>query len=160
MRAKKKPKRVSWPIDTLPLTFDDKEFLLEKSTFLLSLPLNLGINPKNNLPIEVSIGRFGPYIKHDDKFKSIPKSYSIFDLSLSDAIAIIEAPGRVSTKGKEIGKHPNDDKPIVLKKGKFGNYITYKSKNFSLPKDLDEKELTLEKSLEIIKEKAKTKKKK
>ena len=68
------------------------------------------------MPIEVSIGRFGPYIKHDDKFKSIPKSYSIFDLSLSDAIAIIEAPGRVSTKGKEIGKHPNDDKPIVLKK--------------------------------------------
>ena len=84
----------------------------------------------------------------------------IFDLSLSDAIAILEAPGRVSTKGKEIGKHPNDDKPIVLKKGKFGNYITYKSKNYSLPKDLDEKNLTLEKSIEIIKEKIKTKKKK
>ena len=80
VEGEKKPKRVSWPIDTLPLTFDDKEFLLEKSTFLLSLPLNLGINPKNNLPIEVSIGRFGPYIKHDDKFKSIPKSFSIFDL--------------------------------------------------------------------------------
>ena len=160
VEGEKKPKRVSWPIDTLPLTFDDKDFLLEKSTFLLSLPLNLGINPKNNLPIEVSIGRFGPYIKHDDKFKSIPKSFSIFDLSLSDAIAILEAPGRVSTKGKEIGKHPKDDKPIVLKKGKFGNYISYKSKNYSLPKDLDDKELTLEKSIEIIKEKSKTKKKK
>ena len=62
VEGEKKPKRVSWPIDTLPLTFDDKEFLLEKSTFLLSLPLTLGINPKNNLPIEVSIGRFGPIL--------------------------------------------------------------------------------------------------
>ncbi len=142
---------------------------LDKAKFLCSLPKSLGINPENKKEITLNTGRFGPYLKCENKSARIENVDEIFSIGLNRAITLIaEAkPGRMSSSIiKDLGEHPEDKKPVRIMKGQYGPYIKYKSLNATIPEEKDPLELTMEEALILIEKRReydknkKTKKKK
>ncbi len=139
---------------------------LEKAQFLCSLPKSLGINPDNQKEITLNTGRFGPYLKCENKSARIENIEEIFSIGLNRAVTLIaEAkPGRMySSMIKDLGEHPEDKKPVRIMKGQYGPYIKYKSLNATIPEEKDPTELTMEEALILIEKRReydKTKKKK
>ena len=126
---------------------------LDKAKFLCSLPKNLGINPDNNKEIFLNSGRFGPYLKCENKSARIENVEEIFSIGLNRAITLIaEAkPGRMSSSIiKELGSHPEDKKPVRVMKGQYGPYIKYKSLNATIPEEKDPTELTMDDAIILI----------
>ncbi len=148
--AKTKPKRVSWPRE-LPLEQADLSHALK----LLSLPRELGAHPETGKKVIVNIGRFGPYIGHDGKFKSIPKADSIFDIGLERAVELLaQARAGGAAVLRTLGEHPDDKAPIEVCSGRYGPYVRHGKINATLPKDMSPNEITLEQALEMIAAKA------
>ncbi len=126
---------------------------LDKAQFLCSLPKSLGINPDNQKDITLNTGRFGPYLKCENKSARIENIEEIFSIGLNRAITLIaEAkPGRMSSSIiKDLGEHPEDKKPVRIMKGQYGPYIKYKSLNATIPEEKDPTELTMEEALILI----------
>jgi len=126
---------------------------LDKAKFLCSLPKNLGINPDNQKEIFLNSGRFGPYLKCENKSARIDNVEEIFSIGLNRAITLIaEAkPGRMlSSMIKDLGEHPEDKKPVRIMKGQYGPYIKYKSLNATIPEEKDPVELTMDDALILI----------
>ena len=126
---------------------------LDKAKFLCSLPLSLGKNPENDKDITINVGRFGPYLKCENKSARIENIDELFSIGLNRAITLIaEAkPGRLSSSLiKELGDHPEDKKPVRIMKGQYGPYIKYKSLNATIPEEKDPAELTMEEALILI----------
>ena len=147
---KAKPKRVSWPKE-MPVEQADLAGALK----LLSLPRELGAHPESGKKVFVNIGRFGPYIGHDGKFKSIPRSDSIFDIRLDRAVELL---AQAKTGGnavlRTLGEHPDDKAPIEICSGRYGPYARHGKVNATLPKDVSPETVTLEEALELISAKA------
>ena len=127
--AKKKPKRISWPKE-LPLETADLPAALK----LLELPKELGDHPETGKKVIANIGRFGPYIGHDGKFKSIPKSDSVFTIQLDRAVALLAEARASNTVLRELGVHPDDQKPVDVCSGRYGPYVRHGKVNATLPK--------------------------
>ena len=126
---------------------------LDRAKFLCSLPKSLGINPDNHKDIILNSGRFGPYLKCDNKSARIENVEEIFSIGLNRAITLIaEAkPGRMSSSIiKDLGEHPEDKKPVRIMKGQYGPYIKYKSLNATIPEEKDPLELNMEEALILI----------
>ena len=126
---------------------------LERANFLCSLPKNLGINPENQKEIILNSGRFGPYLKCENKSARVENVEEIFSIGLNRAITLIaEAkPGRISSSIiKDLGEHPEDKKPVRIMKGQYGPYIKYKSINATIPEEKDPTELNMEDALILI----------
>ena len=148
--AKTKPKRVSWPKE-LPLEQADLATALK----LLSLPRELGTHPEGGKKVIVNIGRFGPYIGHDGKFKSIPRGESIFDITLERAVELLaQAKTGGNTVLRVLGEHPQDKAVIDVCSGRYGPYVRHGKINATLPKDTSPEQITLEEALELITAKA------
>jgi DNA topoisomerase-1 len=150
----KKPKRVSLPRDMMPDRVD-----LELALGLLSLPRDIGPHPEGGKMISAGIGRFGPYVKHDGKFKSLKKDDDILSIGLNRAVVLL---AEVSQRGgsvlRELGEHPDDGGPITLKKGRYGPYVQHKRTNATLPKGVKENAITLDQAVALIAAKAAKKK--
>ena len=137
---------------------------LEKAIFLCSLPKSIGLNPENQKEITLNTGRYGPYLKCENKSARIENIEEIFSIGLNRAITLIaEAkPGRMSSSIiKDLGAHPEDKKPVRVMKGQYGPYIKYKSLNATIPEEKDPTELNMDEALILIekrKEYDKTKK--
>ncbi len=171
-KKKKKTKRSKSDVNELlknvsiPKGLDLESIDLEKAQFLCSLPKSLGINPENQKEITLNTGRFGPYLKCENKSARIENIEEIFSIGLNRAITLIaEAkPGRMSSSMiKDLGEHPEDKRPVRIMKGQYGPYIKYKSINATIPEEKDPTELTMEDALILIekrKEYDKTKKSK
>ena len=171
-KKKKKSKKLKSDVNELlknvsiPKGLELENIDLEKAQFLCSLPKSLGINPDNQKEITLNTGRFGPYLKCENKSARIENIEEIFSIGLNRAITLIaEAkPGRMSSSMiKDLGEHPEDKKPVRVMKGQYGPYIKYKSLNATIPEEKDPTELTMEEALILIekrKEYDKTKKKK
>ena len=171
-KKKKKKKKSKTEVNELlknvsiPKGLDLKDIDLEKAQFLCSLPKSLGLNPENQKEITLNTGRFGPYLKCENKSARIENIEEIFSIGLNRAITLIaEAkPGRMSSSIiKDLGTHPEDGKPVRIMKGQYGPYIKYKSLNATIPEEKDPNELTMEEALILIekrKEYDKDKKKK
>jgi len=124
-----------------------------RAKFLCSLPKSLGINPENQKEIFLNSGRFGPYLKCENKSARIENVEEIFSIGLNRAITLIaEAkPGRMSSSIiKDLGEHPEDKKPVRVMKGKFGPYIKYKSLNATIPEEKDPNEISMDDALILI----------
>ena len=148
--AKTKPKRVSWPKE-LPLEQAD----LASALKLLSLPREVGTHPETGKKVIVNIGRFGPYIGHDGKFKSIPRTDSIFDIGLDRAVELLaQAKSGGATVLRTLGEHPDDKAPIEVCSGRYGPYVRHGKVNATLPKDVTPEAVTLDEALELIATKA------
>ncbi len=146
---KTKPKRVSWPKE-MPVDGADLSGALK----LLSLPRDLGLHPETNKKVIVNIGRFGPYIGHDGKFKSIPRSDSIFDIGLARAVELLAQAKDGNTILRTLGDHPDDKASVEICSGRYGPYARHGKINATLPKDVSVDEITLEEALELIAAKA------
>ena len=139
---------------------------IDRANFLCSLPKNLGINPENQKEIFLNSGRFGPYLKCENKSARLENVEEIFSIGLNRAITLISEakPGRMfSSVIKDLGEHPEDKKPVKIMKGQYGPYIKYKSLNATIPEEKDPLELNMDEALILIekrKEYDKTKKKK
>ncbi len=138
---------------SIPKGIELESIDLEKAKFLCSLPKSLGINPENQKEITLNTGRFGPYLKCENRSARIENVDEIFSIGLNRAITLIaEAkPGRMSSLMiKDLGEHPEDKKPVRIMKGQYGPYIKYKSLNATIPEEKDPTELNMEEALILI----------
>ena len=119
---------------------------LEEALDLFKLPRTVG--QYEDKTISVGTGRFGPYIRFADKFISIPKDMDPLEISLDDAVALINAKREADAK-KSIKTFAEDPELEILN-GRYGPYIAYKKKNYKLPKDSVPAELTHEECMQII----------
>lgn len=119
---------------------------LEEALDLFKLPRTLG--QYEDKTISVGTGRFGPYIRFADKFISIPKGMDPLEISLDDAVTLINAKREADAK-KSIKTFAEDPELEILN-GRYGPYIAYKKKNYKLPKDSVPAELTHEECMQII----------
>ena len=145
---KKKPKRVSIPPE-IPMA-DVNEEIAKK---LLSLPLDLGLHPDTNKKIVANIGRFGPYVNHDGKFKSIPKSENIFELTHARAVELINEAIAKNAPLKVLGEDEEKNQSVEIFNGRYGPYVQRGSTKAPIAKNIDIDEITLELALEMIKNK-------
>jgi DNA topoisomerase I len=145
-KAKDKPKRAAWPKKAAIATAD-----LETALKLLALPRQLGLHPQTGMPVLANIGPFGPYVKHDGAYKSIPKSDSVYDIALERAVELLSAPKSArGPGGKNLGPHPQDQQPVALLSGRYGPYIKHGRVNATVPQDYDSATLTLEQAVTIL----------
>lgn len=146
---KKKPKRVSIPKE-IPLA----DVNLETAHMLLSLPRDLGLHPETNKKIVANIGRFGPYVNHDAKFKSIPKSMSVFAITPEEAVTLLAQANTGPAPIRSFGNHPTADGQIEIYAGRYGPYVQHAKIRATLPKSVEPESLTLEEALELLSAKA------
>ena len=158
-KKKKKRKKIKKDVNELlknvsiPKGIELASIDIEKARFLCSLPKSLGINPENQKEISLNTGRFGPYLKCENKSARLENVEEIFSIGLNRAIILIaEAkPGRMSSSIiKDLGEHPEDKKPVRIMKGQYGPYIKYKSLNATIPEEKDPTELNMEEALILI----------
>lgn len=143
--AKKKPKRVSIPKD---IALADVN--LEVAKKLIALPRDLGLHPETNKKVIANIGRFGPYVNHDAKFKSIPRSDSVFDIDLERAVALLAQANTGPAPIRELGKHPTEDGDIAIYSGKFGPYVQHGKVRATIAKSQEPESITMEEALELL----------
>ena len=147
--AKKKPKRVSIPKD-IPVSSVDLDVALQ----LIALPRDLGLHPDTNKKVIANIGRFGPYVNHDAKFKSIPRTDSVFEIDLARAVELLAQANSGPAPIKELGNHPTEDGQIAIYSGRYGPYVQHGKIRATIAKSQDPESLTLEEALELLAEKA------
>ena len=126
---------------------------LTQAKFLCSLPKVLGQNPETGQDITLNSGRFGPYLKCENKSARLDNVEEIFSIGINRAITLIAdaKPGRMSSSIiKDLGEHPDDKKPVRIMKGQFGPYIKYKSLNATIPEEKDPAEISMEEALILI----------
>ncbi len=121
---------------------------LEEALELFKLPRDLG--EYENKKVTVAIGRFGPYIRHDGKFVSLGKDYDPYTVELDVAIELIEA--KREKDRKAIISVFEEEPDLRVLNGRWGPYISYKKKNYKIPKTTKAEELSLEDCMKIIKE--------
>ncbi len=146
---KKKPKRVS-----IPKEISLADVNLETANMLLSLPRDLGLHPETNKKIVANIGRFGPYVNHDAKFKSIPKSMSVFTIDLEGAVNLLAQANTGPAPLCSLGNHPTEDGKIEVFAGRYGPYVQHGKIRATLPKSVEPESLTMEEALELLNAKA------
>ena len=145
---KKKPKRVSIPPE---ISIADVNEALAKK--LLSLPLDMGLHPDTNKKIVANIGRFCPYVNHDGKFKSIPKSENIFELTHERAVELINEAIAKNAPLRILGEDAEKNQSVEIFNGRYGPYIQRGSTKAPIAKSIDIEEISLEMALEMIKNK-------
>ncbi len=137
---------------------------LEDALGLFSLPRSLG--QFEDKDVTVSIGKFGPYVRHNGKFYSLGKNDDPYEVSLERSIEIIKSKRKAEEEKEELKKvYPHeigvkDGDAVVSNIGRFGPYLTYRGENFRLTKGVDPLTLTLDKAMEIIEGSLKKKSKK
>jgi DNA topoisomerase-1 len=107
--------------------------------------------------IKAGIGRFGPFLLHQGKFKSIPADDpdGVLTIGLNRAVDLLAQPSKGRGGAgfgtiRELGNHPGDAKPVTLSKGRYGPYIKHGSTNATVPKGQDLETLTLEQAVELL----------
>lgn len=129
---------------------------LEETLELFKLPRNLG--KYKNEDVIVSIGRFGPYVKHNSLFASLKKNIDDpYTIEIDRAIELIEE--KREKERNRIIKTFDNDKELQILNGRWGPYISYKKKNYKIPKKIDPKELSYNDCMELIEKAGKKKKK-
>jgi DNA topoisomerase I len=142
---------------SLPPNLDPAELDLEAALAVLGLPRELGRHPETGQPIEAGINRYGPYIKHD-RFVRLGPEDDVLTIGMNRAIALLaeaDTKQRPAAKVlKELGAHPKDGRPVVLYQGRFGPYLKHGRQNASLRKGESPDELSLERAVSLLAERA------
>jgi DNA topoisomerase-1 len=163
-----KPKQVS-----LPKGMNKENVDLDIALGLLSLPRALGVHPETGGKIKASLGRFGPYVVHEYKdegekkqkkdYRSLKAEDNVLTVSYDRAMELLAQPKRSrggSSKKplRELGSHPEDNEPINVYKGPYGNYIKHGKINVGIPEGETVESISLEQAVGLLAEKAATKK--
>ena len=139
----KKPKRTS-----IPKQVSAKDINLEKALAFLSLPRLIGQHPESGQDISAGIGRYGPYLKYDINFISLPADETVINLGLNHAVVLIAE--NSEKLGKVLGDHPDGGGKIFVKSGRFGPYVEHNKLRATLPKDISIEEINLDKAIELL----------
>ncbi|MBR2498038.1 MAG: type I DNA topoisomerase [Parabacteroides sp.] len=122
---------------------------LEEALKLFDLPRTIG--EYEGKVMVAAVGRFGPFVRHDGKFISIPKELNPLTITSDEAIALIE--GKRKKDEQRFIKKFEEDPDMEILNGRFGPYISYQSANYRLPKTISKpEELTFEECKKIIEE--------
>ncbi|MET4059792.1 DNA topoisomerase-1 [Arthrobacter sp. UYP6] len=153
----KKPVKVKPRTGSLFKSMSVETVTLEEALKLMKLPRVLGTDAEGN-EITVQNGRFGPYLKKGTDSRSIGSEEEIFTITLEQALEIYSQPkqrgGRQAAAPlAEFGTDPVSEKPIVVKDGRFGPYITDGITNITVPRSTAIEELTREQAIELLAEK-------
>jgi DNA topoisomerase-1 len=145
-----KPKRAS-----LQAGMSESTVTLEEALRLLSLPRELGMHPDDGQPIVTNFGRFGPYVKHGDEFRSLASEEDVFTISFDAALELLRAPKqsrRRQAAPKKVLRELGGPDGQVLKvmAGRYGPYVTDGSTNASLPRGTSPDALTQEQAVELL----------
>ncbi len=130
---------------------------LDTALQLLSLPRVVGTDPASGEEITAQNGRFGPYLKKGTDSRSLDDEKQIFDITLDQALAKYAEPKygarRASSALKEFDADPVSGKPLKLKDGRFGPYVTDGETNATVPRGEDAMAITFERAVELIADK-------
>ena len=152
--AKPKPRTASlfksMSVDTITLS---------DALRLLSLPRVVGVDPETGEEITAQNGRYGPYLKKGNDSRSLDSEEKLFTITLDEALEIYKQPkqrGRRSTAStaplRELGTDPATGRPMVIKDGRFGPYVTDGETNASLRKSDTVEDITPERAAELLAE--------
>jgi DNA topoisomerase I len=125
---------------------------------LLSLPRVVGVDPESGAQITAQNGRYGPYLKKGTDSRTLASEEALFTTTLEEALAIYAQPkrGRGATAApplRELGDDPTSGKPIVVKDGRFGLYVTDGVTNRTLPKDVTAESITPAEAIQLLADK-------
>ncbi|WP_066585877.1 type I DNA topoisomerase [Cellulomonas timonensis] len=131
---------------------------LDDALKLLSLPRVVGKDPETGEEITAQNGRYGPYLKKGTDSRTLPTEEAMFDITLEEALAIYAQPKRgrgasAAAPLRELGEDPASKKPVVVKDGRFGAYVTDGEVNATLRKEDAVETITLERAAELLAEK-------
>jgi DNA topoisomerase-1 len=148
-----KPKRSGIPKGLSPDDID-----LQRALGLLSLPREIGKHPEDGEPILAGVGRFGPYVQHGKTYANIEAGDDVLTIGLNRAVTLIAEkkanPGRGrrfgADPGRPLGDHPDKGGPVVVKKGRYGPYVSHDGVNATLPSDIAPETVTLEQALPLL----------
>ncbi len=144
-----KPKRAS-----LQAGMTDATVTLEEALKLLSLPRIVGLHPDDNEPIATNFGRFGPYVKHGDEFRSLESEEDVFNISFDAALELLRAPKqsrrRQGAAKKTLRELTHDGTTLKVLAGRYGPYVTDGTTNASITKGMNPEALTWEQAQELL----------
>ncbi len=142
-KSKEKPRRSS-----LIGSMTEASVTLEEALKLLELPRDLGADPESGEVIVAGLGRFGPYIKKGDDYRSLEESDDLFTVDLERALALLAAPKRSSRQAaKRVIRKievPDGGAALQVLEGRFGPYVTDGETNASIPRGVDPGTISLE----------------
>ena len=139
-------------------SMDVQTVTLEDALMLLSLPRLVGVDPANGEEITAQNGRYGPYLKRGTDSRSLAGEDQIFGVTLDEALKIYAEPKRRGRQGaatpplRELGTDGASGKPMVIKDGRFGPYVTDGETNASLRKGDDVLTITDDRASELLAE--------
>jgi DNA topoisomerase-1 len=155
-RAPKKPAAVKPKTASLFKTMDPQSVDLETALKLLSLPRVVGQDAEG-VEITTQNGRYGPYLKKGTDSRSLESEDQIFDLTLDKALEILASPkygaARTSSALKEFEADPESGKPIRIRDGRFGAYVTDSITNVTIPRGEDPLEIDFERAVQMLADK-------
>lgn len=130
---------------------------LETALRLLDLPRVVGTDPETGAEITAQNGRYGPYLKKGTDSRTLQSEQQIFDITLDEALAIYAQP-KYGARGassalKEFENDPTSGKPIKLKDGRFGPYVTDGETNATIPRGEEATEVTFERAVQLLADK-------
>jgi len=130
---------------------------LETALRLLDLPRTVGTDPESGEPITAQNGRYGPYLKKGTDSRTLDSEQLIFDIDLEQALAIYALPKygarRASSALAEFDNDPVSGKPIKVKDGRFGAYVTDGETNVTIPRGQTVADITYEIAVQMIADK-------
>ena len=141
---------------SLPPGIQEIDITNKIAASIVAMPCEIGINPKSNTPITKDIGRYGPYIKCGSQSRSVTAPIDILNITIDQAIELLEKDQKGPSVLKDLGEEKGQN--IVVKKGRYGIYVTNGKVNVTLPKDQDYNTLDLNTALTLIKNKKSKKK--
>ena len=146
-----KPRRASLFKSMSPETID-----LETALKLFSLPRTVGVDPETQTPITAQNGPYGPYLKKGTDSRSLTSEDQIFDITLEQALEIYAQPkyaNRAASFLKEFEADPVSGKPIRIKDGRFGAYVTDGTTNVTIPRGQTADDITFEVAVQMLADK-------
>ncbi len=144
---KVRPKRT-----TLPRGMDGDLLTLEQAIGLLAMPRTVGLHPETKEPIQVGIGRFGPYVRMGSVFGSLDRDDDVLALGLNRAVDLI---AKKMASVRTLGTHPKDAAFVSVRKGRFGPYVQHGQMVANLPRGTMMDDVTLDEALSLLVEKGK-----
>ena len=152
----KKPTGPKPRTGSLLRSMDLRTITLDDALKLLSLPRLVGVDPQSGEEITAQNGRYGPYLKRGTDSRSLATEEQIFEITLDEALRIYAEPKRRGRQGvaapplRELGNDAATGKPMVIKDGRFGPYVTDGETNASLRKGDDVLTITDERAAELL----------
>ena len=156
------------PRQSIPKEWPPEEVELETAVKLLALPRELGPHPEDGIMVWSNIGRYGPYLKHAPSTSdrggtnaNLESLEEVWTVGMNRAVQLLAEKvasrggrGRAAKPIKELGEHPEAGGPVGVYDGKYGPYVKWEKINATIPDTITPDDITLEKAVELIAERA------